>query len=342
MALQKMEESGELKAFLEGADPKTRHAFLQTLASNGYLQQLPEVRVKGGCNPPGVPGTFYSSASLPKSIRDAINADCVQARASYRKAYEDYEQRYVAAAQSASTIAQLRALGPPIPPGQVQTPGLVYGPPDFQEKDAAFRKTSPATATMKPANALQDRICELTGEPRAGSYHFKLTAEVDVLGLKLGGWMKQAQHHQGIEWGHEESGRIGPASVGLENGHVPVGRFDGSPGDDLSYIKANGEGMVEVALPIGPLSPVVMVDPEHAVMEAGLGQKFELGHHVEVEFSARVGATGITGEQAMEAIRSPGFFNAPERAEGVRWNELSPARRAEYEKMHWTAEEWNR
>ena len=108
------------------------------------------------------------------------------------------------------------------------------------------------------------------------------------------------------------------------------------------FYRVDREGTVTLGIPAaGHFGAVVGFNKEEAMFEQGVSGKFEPIHGIEGEFELTAGAYGLTAEQAKEAVESPGFFTAPERDAGMRWEQLPPARREAYAKMHWSKDEWN-
>jgi hypothetical protein len=319
------------------ADPVQRRAFLELAERAGMISAEPGAAGEGPFDPPGAPSLFIQSGALS----EAIHEDFLHQQRTYAKAYGEYEQRYAEAARGAASVAELRKLGPPAPAARLFEPGLVRDSAEHAQWLSESRQASP---TARPYEALQDRFCELTGQPRAGAYYVKFKAEAALLHGRVGGEVKLAQHHEGAQFATEKALRTPTepgVTIGFAHGEAESVRFD-APSHGPAFVKLSRNGALELGAPsVGPLGAVAAVDPEHATFEQGLGFKKGIHGLAEIELSATFGAYGLTAEQARHALESPGLFYAPEREAGLSWSELSPERREGYAKMQWTAAEWD-
>lgn len=322
-----------------------RRALLEVLAAKGYLRAAGGSTATRPGEPPPRPELFFNDPGLPAPLREAIHHDAVNAKATYGREFGAYLERFQRAAQAAGTIDELRALGPPQSPQVFSQPGLVRGSAQEAQWIDAYERVPLPPPPERAFRAVSDRVSELTGRPRAGAAWLSLGLEAADLGKKgvLGGRLeagrpglieREVVEHDGV------ATPIGKVSVDRDEGGLRSVRGEVA-GMGMSASREKEVGLKVGVQKAGGVAAYTWVNEDRAELELGAQAGARLGQ-TRVEVHVGLGARGLTGAEAAQSVRTPGFFWAPEREQGLRWDQLSPERRTLYERCAWTAEAWDR
>jgi len=196
--LSKLDRSGELEGALKKLSPEQRQAFFARLKDLGLVQVVSSKPPSSAAlNPPATPELVQVSGSMPAALREVAMEQNRAAVSGFRHEEAAYHQRYTAAVASAKSGEELRALGPYEPPKSISFPGDVRY---FNANPDQVRKWSSlgnSPSERRLLDALDKRVCELTGRSRPG---YSVDAEVEVKGesgsLRRGGSIDSDGHRK--------------------------------------------------------------------------------------------------------------------------------------------------
>ncbi|MBL8953691.1 MAG: hypothetical protein JNK82_23150 [Myxococcaceae bacterium] len=337
-ALGELEKGGLLDSYVDAMDATQRAAFLDQASRKGALGSIAGEKVKGPFDPPSSPRLYVQSGTLPPALRRAVHEGNLDAAGGYNRAYRAYVDRYAEGVMQQPSREAIKALGEPARFSGVSEPGLESTHPDYRE----FTSDWVSVARMSPDNlaawgAIGDRMADLTGEVRAGSFWFQAEAEVvrkdgamtrgqgvDLTVRTYGAVELTAKKSFGVEGGGEAAkagAKLELASTlrlqkGVQNRSTNEATLSGyaeggKEGGPTGSLEVSSNGDVELGMKVaGPLGSYAKANRGDAKFEGGLTAKAELRKDVEVEVKVGAGFKGITADEVARAIdpKSRGFF----------------------------------
>jgi len=337
-ALGQLEKDGLLEKLVGAMDPSQRNAFLDQAARKGAIQTAAGEKAKGPFDPPATPRLYVQSKELPPALRRAAHEANLDAAGGYNQSYRAYVDRYAEGVMQQPSREAIKKLGPPAPFRGVSEPGLQDTLPGYRAMmDDWVSSTRTAPDSLGAWAAISNRMCDLTGETRPGS--FWLQAEVEV--VKKDGPMTRGM---GVDLTVRDYGQVqllGKRSVGLEAGgeaakagaklevaagvklqrgvpmrtvsevEVAVSAEGGKHGGPTVGVEASSHGDRELTMNLGgPLGSYAKGNSREATFEGGVTFKQELRKDVELEARVGAGFKAITAEEVERAIdpKSKGFF----------------------------------
>ncbi|MCE9668314.1 hypothetical protein LY474_10870 [Myxococcus stipitatus] len=344
--LERMERDGLLKTYVGEQGVEARKAFLAQAESKGLLLKLEGEPASGPLGPPGRPGFYRSGPRLPESLREAVAAHAVDAGRAYLRAHGEYLDRYTRAVEDATSLPELRKLGAPreaeLRDGVL---GLSARDPQRETRAREWRMAiGTPVSTVGAWRAVAARQWELSGQRAGGTFALEGKAELTQGQFKVGG-----------EASLDSRGRVdvkSKAAATLKGGPLALDVSLDSKGKSRAEVKLDlgavaitsaSDGELKVAVGAGELfGGYVTLDTQAAKFGGGVFAKVKSGND---KVEARLGATmkGLTRERAEAAVdraRVGIFDEPPERARGLSWDALTPARREQYTLNGWTREDW--
>jgi hypothetical protein len=202
-------------------------------------------------------------------------------------------------------------------------------------------------------------MADLSGQLRPGSFWFKAEVELkaELAGVEIKGGAELLLTQEGqAKWapkGGVEASKMGlalgvefsdsgepQATVGLEYAPEWLGEKDPM----VVGISADSEGSVRVELPVGGgFGSYAELNPKQGTFGGGVSFGRKLGEDGEVKLEVGFGMQGARRERARDvASKEDGtlFGALPEQEQGLRWEEISQARRERMERDGWTPELW--
>lgn len=364
-AMSRLCDSGRFAEVMSklDADPALRKEFLQVALKNGVVEATPS-RARANPRPlpaPEQPSLIRNDPALKHELRTLIHHENRARATDYTTQVDRYTKDWCATVMNAKTPGELRGLGPFSAAPSMSEPGVT-------ERDAkAFGwkqgLTEAGRGTEQAARALGDKISDLRGEPRAGSYSLDLevsrkdkvgsNGSIEVsTGAKAGtfGVKPTANVKAGVE-----------AKLGDKNTHVKAEISGDVRGAGSVALKGKASGFevgVETAvdakgktkttlttmMPNGE-SPATYGVYSYAGTDsfgAGLKGKLKLG---DTDLGAKVGfsAYGVPREyyQDIGGTQSGLFGPMPEFEAGVSWKSLKPDRREWYSRQGFSEQNWS-
>ncbi|HEX8434687.1 hypothetical protein [Archangium sp.] len=362
--LERMEQDKLLGKYLdlEQMSPEQRSAFLAQAERKGCVTREPVRKAPfAPCQPPDVPTLYKNDAKLPASVRESVHESNRLAKRTYHDAHDAYVKRYSEQVMQARSLLDIRALGEPVAPFKVSD-GLVYPHPDYNRFRASWSAV-PGNDTRDDAyEAVANRMADLSGRMRPGSFWFKAAAEVkaEFMGMEIKGgvealvtqdgrtdWAPKGGVERGIKGvtvGVENSESGEPkVSVGLEHElHSPKGKDPMTVG-----ISVDSDGGLRADLPVGGgFGSYVELNQKQGTYGGGVGfeRKFgKTGEEVKVKVEVGFGMQGMRQERARDvASTQPGtlFGALPELDQGLAWKDIPTERRERMERDGMTPELW--
>jgi hypothetical protein len=346
--LERMDRDGLLSTYVSRMDASARQAFLDQAASRGVLQRRAG-EPPGPLGVPGRPETFVNDQQLPSALRDAVNAHATDMGRAAVVAHDDYLRRYDDAVARADSLRALRALGPPQALDLRETSlGLSWSDPNRPRYEAEWK-----AGLGRPQHSLVQAYASVTARARvlAGEQPAGLFVSAELSGADSGVVVK-----------HEaRASTRGPISLQTRVGIAPKA---GPLGLEVTT-DARGKLESQVQLEVGPVAVSHDSEGKSELSLGAKGSPFKAHASVNArtaEFAGGVafevsdksgqyhgglklayGMRGIVPERAGQAVREdvPGLFSRPRDLDpGRAWDDLSPERRALYERQGWTREEW--
>jgi hypothetical protein len=351
-AMSKLSDSGRLGDVMEkiGEDPKLRAQFLSASVKNGYLSADPPRAQQnpGALAPPDQPALIRNDRLLPTEVRQLIHAQNKQHAAEYTAKFDRYTQDWCSAVMNASTPGDIRKLGAFSVPPSLSEPG-------FEERD---RKsfgwnaglTESGRGVEQAAKALSDKISDLRGEARAGSYSLDLeVAFKKKTGIgfgqtgvetKLGetGAKSAVKTEVGVE---VEAGGL-TLGTSVDNKGVVRREAQAGPVGVEREVDAAGHAKNTFTLKVNDtLSTYSSVSDSS--MGAGLKAQAKIAEGLEVSGKVGLSAYGIPPEYYQDiGGAQAGFFGPmPEYEKQVDWKSLQPERRDWYSRQGFTEQNWS-
>lgn len=300
--------------------PELRRAYIKQAVVGGHLREK------------GSPALVVNDETLSPAMRALVHTENQARAAVVTAAHQTALEKYCEAVESAPNAAVLRSLGAYTPPAALSEPGLTVA----NKGQWNFALTQTNFGLERANRAVGNRISDLRGENRAGSYGFEASvsastkatalAASESLGLRAGtnGLKLRESHELGIGIGtsallvNAETGQV-KEKLKLE---VPVGEKKAAV-----ELQHDADKMM-IAAKLG--APGVYVASNFKAAEVTAGLSVSAGV---VTAKAGVTAQGITREYARDVgdQTQGGLFGAmAELDKGVRFESLSPQRQAWY------------
>lgn len=346
--MQRLDNDGYLGTYVGNMDAEARSNFLTQAADKGYvgLKEGRSFEVPDGApKPPDSPDLYRHSESLPSSVREAIHDENVANFNEYKGEYKNYIDDYSSQVMSASSPEEIREMGPPVNSVSPMEPGLKANDP---MRDRWAREAIAFSPNHQPAyTAIGNRTDDLAGEIRPGSFYVSGEVAVQQdddsgdtqFGMKAGGRLYQygaaeaevkgtASEIMGTPIGMDGgiSGRYTPGggvqvqpdgSVGAAH-TFEIDEDSNSPLAGMSPLSASvdNNGKVELGMRAfgaetrygeAEVSSYASSDPSSSTFEMGASGELGLGN-TKVSVKGGVGLRGITADEIVESMNSPGFF----------------------------------
>ena len=346
--MQRLDNDGFLGTYIGNMNADARSEFLSQAVDKQYVGikegqsfEAPEAAPR----PPSSPALYRHSESLPSSIREAVHDENVANFGEYKEQYRNYIDDYSSQVMSASSPEEIREMGPPVNSVSPMEPGLKAGDP---MRDRWARDALAFSPSHQPAYvAIGNRTNDLAGEIRPGSFYVSGEVAIQSddgsedtqFGVKAGGRLYQYGAAEaelkgtagqimgtpvGIDGGL--SGRYTPGggvqvqpdgSIGV-SGTFEVDEESNSPLAGLSPISASvdNSGKVDVGLRAfgaetrygeADISSYASSDPSSNTFEVGASGELGVGR-AKVSVKGGVGMRGITADEIVDSMNSPGFF----------------------------------
>ncbi len=351
-AMGKLSESSRFGEVMEkvGADPKLRAKFLSAAVKNGYLSATPpRVQQNPGALPaPAQPALIRNERSLPAEVRQLIHAENAKHAAEYLAKFDRYTQDWCSAVKNASTPGDIRKLGAFSVPPSLSEPGIE--PRDLKDFDWQIGLTGSGRGAQQAGRVLSDKISDLRGQARAGSYSLDLEVAVKA---KTGiGFVQSGVDAKIGETGVKSAVKT---EVGAEVGEGPV-KFSASVdnrGVVSREVKAGPVGVEREVDAAGHAKTKFTIKATDAIstyssvsdssMGAGVKAKTEIAPGLELSGKVGFTAYGIPPEYYQDiGGAQEGFFGPmPEYEQQVDWKSLQPERRDWYSRQGFNEKNWS-
>jgi len=351
--MERMERSGLLEKYLAEAEPSSRGAFLAQAERKGYVSSVPAEKAAFAIiQPPDGPVFFRNEKALPSPVREAIHGANVSAACAYYAAHKAYVKQYAERVREAGNPLDIRRMGEPVAPLSTSEPGLDSSHPDHDAFRRSWTRAVRATDNRVGAYvAVSERMADLSGIQRPGSFWFKaeaeLKAELGPLSLKLGGEVEATQY--GKVTGKGKAGVDFEPMKGVTHG---LGLDTSGKQEDSSSagfgafgLGVDGSGTVKMEMAAtGAAGSYAVVNTREGRFGGGVSVKHSLVEDMlEAGVSVGAGMQGARPERARDiASREPGslFGPLPELEQRTPWGQLEPKRRERMRRDGWTAERW--
>jgi hypothetical protein len=360
--MKRMDGAGLLEKYLAEAEPSARGAFLAQAERKGYVSSSPgEKAAFAVVQPPDGPAFFRNEKTLPYPVREAIHGANVSAAREYYAAHQHYVKQYAERVREAGNPLDIRQLGEPVSPFSTSEPGLDSSHPDYDGFRRSWTGAVRATDTRSGAYiAVSERMADLSGIQRPGTFWFKAEAELKAelktdfgnFAAKVGGELEVTQY-----------GRVkekGKAGVDLPTSPFTKGGFEvdtagkQKESEGVEYKGANGRkvgvgvdqnGTVKMEMTAtGPVGVYTVVNTQEGKFGGGVTVKQTLlKDKVDAKVAIGAGMQGARPERARDiASREEGtlFGPLPELAQRIAWGQLDPKRRERIQRDGWTPETW--
>ncbi|MBL8922521.1 MAG: hypothetical protein JNJ54_26960 [Myxococcaceae bacterium] len=339
--LRDSDRFGEVMKRLE-SDPRLRADFLTAAVQSGYLGATPaRVQAKPGViAPPEQPALVKNDPLLPQELRSLIHAENKQLAAAYLTAFDRYTDAWCAAVAAAATPGAIRTLGDFSTPPTLYEPGVTDT--DLKWNGWSQGLTGTSRGVPRASKALSDKLSDLRGEARAGSYSLDLQGGVK---LKAGpAWAKQTVDTKGT------ATEIG---VKVEAPWVELSRSTDSRGNHTTSVTVAGVTTERTVDANGKAKDTFQVKMNENLsvyssvgeVNFGGGLKGTAKLSDNVELSAKVGfkAHGIPREYYQDIGSAPsGFFGPmPEFEQQVSWQSMPAERRDWYARQGFNPQNWS-
>jgi len=346
--MQRLDDDKYLGTYVGNMNADARSEFLSQAADKGYVGiregqsfEVPEAAPR----PPSSPALYRHSESLPSSVREAVHDENVANFGEYKKEYRNYIDDYSSQVMSASSPEEIREMGPPVNSVSPMEPGLKAGDP---MRDRWARDALAFSPSHQPAYvAIGNRTNDLAGEIRPGSFYVSGEVEIQSddgsedtqFGVKAGGRLYQYGAAEAELKGTAVEIMGTPLGIdgGLSGRYTPGGGVQVQPDGSIG-VSGRFQADEDSTSPLAGLSPfAVSIDNNGKVdadmrafgMDTRYGEAdissyassdpstntFELGARGEIGVNGRkfslkggVGMRGITAEEIVDSMNSPGFF----------------------------------
>lgn len=350
-AMNKLSDSGRFGEVMEkiGADPKLRAQFLSASVRNGYLSATPP-RVQenpGALAAPAQPALIRNERTLPAELRKLIHAENAHHAAQYEATFDRYTKDWSAAVMNASTPGEIRKLGAFSSPPSMSEPGVEAR----DRKDFGWNQglTQSGRGAEQAAKVLSDKISDLRGEPRAGSYSLDLEVAFKT---KTGiGFVQTGVDAKIGETGVKSAVKT---EVGVEvEGPVKFSASVDNRGVVSREVKAGPVGVEREVDAAGHAKTTFTIKATDAIstyssvsdssMGAGVKAKAKIAEGLEVSGKVGVSAYGIPPEYYQDIGGAQGGFFGPmpEYEKQVDWKSLQPERRDWYARQGFNEKNWS-
>jgi len=365
-----------------GRKDEKRAKFLDHAKQKGLIKEQPVVKANkapaGAPQAPDGPRLIVNDPKLPSDLRDAIHEENIHQIEKYQEEYRKYADSYRDKVDDAESFAELRKLGPAAPGVRIEhEPGVKA---NNSSRDKSYRsewldEVGVGGAVDKVSNdfyvtqkEVSSKVNELGGKSNPGSVFVNLEASYTI---KTPGDNKIASK-KAIGVRIDDQGRVTTAKKGelsvTVNG-VTVAKekatttkrfgqnqtpqeeetYKASVGNDkIGSIGVSSDGNTELQSPEVKVGVVGVkgsssYNPNNQEITQGAEGTVDL-KVVELSGKAEIGFKGIDAKTIANALdkSNPGFFSAPERDLGLKWEHLSESRQKFYAETHgWSAAEWN-
>ncbi|MEW5737975.1 MAG: hypothetical protein AB1938_03560 [Myxococcota bacterium] len=375
--MAELQAEGLVDVMLEKLPWAQQCRFLEVAHEKGYLEREAGEAPRGPFEPPRAPDLYRMQATLPRCVNDLIHEHSKASVEAYKRDYDAYVERYAEGVSRCGSLAEVRALGRPLQPSTTWELRDFRDPrSDFYERDWAVGRcvASPLAAYA----AVADRMAELSGERKDGSFWFEAKLEGQVAGFAF-----DADVVTGDPSRPALKGKVGMATPNLTGDTYATGKIksDGSRevavGSKFGNVGVSGSATFDEdmklkkgSLNVGPvgvttdggthqlnLSPLKVgagqVKAEagsyaagnraKGELKGGLQAKARLGPLMDGKAQIGFGIKGISEKTAARALSGESVFDTrlPELERGVAWAALPPARREALEKLGWSEAEWS-
>lgn len=356
--MKRMDGSGLLEKYLAEAEPSARGAFLAQAERKGYVSSSPgEKAAFAVVQPPEGPAFFRNEKTLPYPVREAIHGANVSAARGYYAAHQHYVKQYAERVREAGNPLDIRQLGEPVSPFSTSEPGMDSSHPDYDEFRRSWSRSVRATDTRSGAYiAVSERMADLSGIQRPGTFWFKaeaeLKAELGPLAFKVGGEVEVTQYGKVTD--KEKGGVEFQPLKGVQHGVELDTSGTQEMSDGFEHEVVDGmkvgvgveeSGTVKMEMTAtGPVGVSSVVNTR----EGRFGGGVSVGHtliedRAEAKVGVGAGMQGARPERARDvASRESGalFGPLPELAQRTPWGQLDPKRRERMQRDGWTQESW--
>lgn len=357
-AMSKLSESNRFGEVMEkiGNDPKLRSEFLTVAVKSGYLAATPPRAQAnpGALPPPEQPSLVRNERTLAPELRRLIHAENTHQAAQYEAKVDQYTKRWCEAVMDAKTPADIRKLGAYSAAPSMSEPGVV----ERDRKDFGWNQglTQSGRGAQQAANALGDKISDLRGQPRAGSY----SADFEI-GLK--GKAGIGVFQRGFEAKVGETGakaepktKVGTSFDADDVSFASTVDNKGTLTREISAGKVGVERSVDSAGKSKTTISLKAVEDERQhtsvssyasfgadTMGGGLKTKAKIVDGLEVNAKVGMTAYGIPPEyyQDIGGAQSGFFGPMPEHDAQVAWSALKPDRRDWYTRQGFNEKNWS-
>ncbi len=339
-------------------DASARSAFLEAGVKSGFLSVTPPriAEQRGALAPPAQPSLVRNERALPFELRSVIHEENLARASRYTAAFDTYLDAWCARARNAETPHDLRALGPPSAPPALNEPGIEHS--DKKDFGWNFGLTEEARGSQRALKTLSDKVSDLRGEPRAGSYGPSIDVGIKTTPHKVSGLKvttEAAVEIRSSATGLETKAKskaslqIGPELLSLKRSLDSKGteavslstKSDAFSGAIEVSVDKKGKAKTTLELDLGTgITSTTSVD-NHGNFGFGAKVKKELAG---IEFSAKVALNGyaIPPEYYQDiGGAQPGIFGPmPELEAKVPWTSLTKDRRDWYARQGFNAANW--
>lgn len=311
-ALAKLDDSGLLKTLTKELPDADRGRLLDVATRAGYFEKRSFDAPQAPYAPPAEPDRYTASSKQapPKALRELAEATYEDAASDYRAAYRGYLDRYEAAASSASSVAELRKMGPPLDAADEPYRGRVR------------------TSTNQARIAVNERMHELTGRTPPGDLSFTFRSKLQAFGNEVEGTVGVSKRGvTGTASGavglatKNDDGEIG--SVSHKDGVTTIGtgrettNADGDKESRSAKLGIDGQGTIrEGELDAGAGKGSFKRDADGKLTEIGGGIGPAAGKLTSEGYEVEVGAT--LGKHSKATGFSTGNLQEAEFSGGVR------------------------
>lgn len=351
-AMGKLSESSRFGEVMEkvGADPKLRAKFLSAAVKNGYLSATPPRTQKrpGALPAPEQPALIRNEPLLRNELRQLIHAENRQQAAQFQAGVDRYTKDWCSAVKNASTPGEIRSLGAFQAMPSMSEPGV-------EERDRKLLGwnqglTESNSGVEQAAKVLSDKISDLRGQARAGSYSLDLEVAVKA---KTGiGFVQSGVDAKIGETGVKSAVKT-EVGAELKKGPVQISTSVDNRGTVSGEVKAGPVGFEREVDAAGHVKKTFTLKATESLtayssvsdssMGGGVKAKAEIAPGLELTGKVGVTAYGIPPEYYQDiGGAQEGFFGPmPEYEQQVDWKSLQPERRDWYSRQGFNEKNWS-
>lgn len=363
-ALGRLDRDGLLDRYFSQMSNGARQAFLQQAERQGAISSEPGQKAPRTAGaPPDGPALFRLDPAMPESLRKCVHSENKRAVFQYEQEYRGYLERYKEQVLAATSGLQLLALGEPVDrlhhlePRQLEHPENRELERDWRDPSQFLSKHDLRNSAYQ---AVMNKMHDLTGQQRPGTFWFKLKGEIELFGLlrssgevkltdygavkennSLGLSLQAAQELPGLPPVPGEKAQGG--ALYYERTLDQNGQLTEAVGAQLLGVglRLDDQGSARTSIEVGGGAVYSDLNAHQGTLEQGFKLGTPLGSPLKVSLGAGLGFQGARGGNAKYIMSEPHLFAAVAALhEGKRWEELPELLQGQLQRAGIRKEQW--